>query len=496
MRVIVIGGYGSFGRRITSRILKIPGIKVIICGRNAFKAKELFPSCQYSKLDIFEPNLEMKIKELKGDLLIHTAGPFDECEGYRVAKACIAASCNYIDLSDNRQYVNGMHHLLDSSAKAAGCTVISGASTTPGLTSSVIHSFALHNQLSSVDIRISAANSSMPGEATVKSILSYCGKPIKIVVNKKDVYITAWQYPSLSTIPGLSERRLCSDVDIPDSDSDYTRDLENFRFRAGVENRFSMLGLAALALARRFNFISSQLLCNQSKFLLELIKALRNRWIKSESSTDGGMVVTMQGRAQHDNNITATVTWGIVASESAGPEIPCTPAVILTRKFAEIHATKTHKHASLSPGASACTGHFNLKEFMEELTEDEWTREHVNEYVQYQYCRTGKRECVVMCVFMSACMSVCTRVCVCMCGGCCRSGFWLSVIEMRRYKQTNCFFVLLSLYSFFYVCIVYMCTIQVTVCIPALYRGLNRHKISRVSHLTKHHHADSVTQFL
>jgi hypothetical protein len=57
---------------------------------------------------------------------------------FSVARSCIAAGANYVDLADNRAWVCGVaaDASLDAAARAAGVAVIAGASTVPGLSRS------------------------------------------------------------------------------------------------------------------------------------------------------------------------------------------------------------------------------------------------------------------------------------------------------------------------------------------------------------------------
>ena len=43
LRVLVVGGYGNFGTRITAGLLRIGGIEVVVVGRNAARAKRVAP---------------------------------------------------------------------------------------------------------------------------------------------------------------------------------------------------------------------------------------------------------------------------------------------------------------------------------------------------------------------------------------------------------------------------------------------------------------------
>ena len=164
-------------------------------------------------------------------------GPFDDKEQYNVAKACIYASrngqvCNYIDLADDSDYVRNIAS-LNTEAVHAGCVLLSGASTTPAVTSAVVEYFspgyfgvdarlrpvdtpALINRLDHLEVNLSVANSAMPGEGTVKSILSYCGKSIQGLYNGSLQEIYGWYRLTPTSFFGIPSSRLCSDVHVPD----------------------------------------------------------------------------------------------------------------------------------------------------------------------------------------------------------------------------------------------------------------------------------------
>lgn len=131
MKVLVIGGYGAFGARIVRRLKRIRNLEVITAGRNPVKADVC--------LDVkHDESMIKQFSELKPHLVIHTAGPFESSEGYSVAKACLSTSntahkCHYLDLADCTEYVMGFG-VLDAEARKKGCLLITGASTTPAIT--------------------------------------------------------------------------------------------------------------------------------------------------------------------------------------------------------------------------------------------------------------------------------------------------------------------------------------------------------------------------
>ena len=135
-RILVIGGYGGFGARLARR-LAAAGHSVTVAGRSAEKARAFatrLPNAEGVAADR-ETDLAALLAAQWPDLVIDAAGPFQE-SGYGVPEACIAAGIPYLDLADARGFVTGIG-ALDEAARAAGVTVIAGASTAPALTGAV-----------------------------------------------------------------------------------------------------------------------------------------------------------------------------------------------------------------------------------------------------------------------------------------------------------------------------------------------------------------------
>ncbi len=115
--VLILGGYGFFGKRIGAALAQEPDIRVLIAGRHLDKARSaarelgLAPE-QALQLDAQLPQLAAELSSHGIDTVIHTAGPF-QGQGYEVARAAIAAGANYIDLADGRDFVAGIADLND-----------------------------------------------------------------------------------------------------------------------------------------------------------------------------------------------------------------------------------------------------------------------------------------------------------------------------------------------------------------------------------------------
>ena len=184
-RILVIGGYGFFGRRLVERLSLRPGLQVIAAGRSTSQGRALVESLRKAALsgvsnatlDVSAPDFASQLAALKPHVVVHASGPF-QGQQYHVAQACISVGAHYIDLADGREFVSGIT-VLDSEAPAAGLAVISGASSVPALSSAVAdhltHGMA---RVHSIDIGISPGNRTERGLSTIQAILSYCGKPL------------------------------------------------------------------------------------------------------------------------------------------------------------------------------------------------------------------------------------------------------------------------------------------------------------------------------
>lgn len=86
--ILVLGGYGNFGKRISEQLVKA-GIDIIIVGRNKKKAKKVAIELGVKAIT-FDVNemLAKYLKIIKPKIVINTCGPFQNAN-YSVANCCI-----------------------------------------------------------------------------------------------------------------------------------------------------------------------------------------------------------------------------------------------------------------------------------------------------------------------------------------------------------------------------------------------------------------------
>jgi hypothetical protein len=346
--VLVVGGAGAFGSRLVVGLIAATAFDVIIAGRDLRRAEGLAAA--------FEPGraraMRLDTKTVSADdlrasgafVVVDAAGPF-QGSNYRLARASIEAGLHYVDLADARDFVAGFG-ALDTAARAAGVVALTGASSTPALSHAALDRLTEDwRQIGTIEIAISPGNRNSPrGLSVIRAILSYAGKPVRVLAGGEWTRQTGWGWPVRRDMPGLGKRWL-SLCETPDLDLVPARfaPREATIFRAGLELSVMHLGLFAAGLLVRARLLSSLTpFASAFRWLAERLKGL--------GSDRGGMLVEAAGIDAAGMPVRAT--WSLVAEAGDGPFVPTLPALAVLRALAD---------GSLSrPGAGPCVGVLNL----------------------------------------------------------------------------------------------------------------------------------------
>jgi saccharopine dehydrogenase-like NADP-dependent oxidoreductase len=353
--VLILGGYGFFGRRIAAALASTSTARVLVAGRSleqagaAASALEL-PGDQAVAIDARDTSLARTLRQLRVDLVVHTAGPF-QGQDYTVARAAIEAGCHYVDLADGRQFVSGIVALAPL-ALAQNVSVIGGASTVPALSSAVVDRYRpKFERLDSIEIGISSG-ARAPGLATLRGVFSYGGKPIRYRRNGSEVTTYGWLNLRRHEFPKPLGRRWLGSCDVPDLDLFPQRypEVRTVSFQAGFGSDAGHLvvwGLAGLVKAGIFNSLTG---------FAQPLNTL-SRWIEPMVSDQGGMFVTLDGQGLDGRPL--SITWNLLVGRNHGPHIPCAAAIALARKMAS--------GVRFPAGAAPCLGLLSVEEFLEPL---------------------------------------------------------------------------------------------------------------------------------
>ncbi|WP_148337830.1 saccharopine dehydrogenase family protein [Aquicella siphonis] len=354
-QVLILGGYGNFGKLISIALAKAH-IPIIISGRHANRAEQLASeiSAAYAGAQVeaasfdVAAELDANLKKYHPAVVINTCGPFQTAD-YSVAQACIRNQSHYIDLADAREFVNGITS-LNTPAKANDVIVISGASTVPGLSSAVMEKYKdRFKVIESLTYGISPGAKAPRGLATTQGILTYLGKPLKPVRGQTHPRY-GWQDLYRQNYPQLGKRWMAN-IDIPDLDIFPEKyGIQSIRFSAGMESSILHLSMWALSWLVRLGLPIN--LSAHARGLLSLSSAFD--WT---GTADGGMHMIIKGKTPQGEDL--ILQWFLIAKNADGPQIPCVPAILLTKK---ILAGELR-----SSGAYTCTGWITLDECLREL---------------------------------------------------------------------------------------------------------------------------------
>jgi hypothetical protein len=348
-RVIVLGGFGNFGARICRRLSSESGIDIVCTGR---QIRDHVPAgVRSAQLDTEVASFSHDLAELKPDIVIHCAGPF-QGQDYRVAEAALRAGAHYLDLADGRAFVMQFAAALDGRADAARRAAITGASTLPALSSAVIDQLRSgFVRLESIEIAIAPGQHAPRGTATMAAVLGYAGRPFAWWV--KGQWRRAFGWQELARLQFPFGRRWAAACDVPDLEllPQHYPGVQTVTFRAALEVPLQHFALWSLAGLRRL------------KIPLPLTRwaAALNRvggWLDRFGSDCGGMRVDVAGETADGQ--CQRRSWVLTAKGNHGPEIPCMAAVLLVLKLV--------RGEPVPLGARPCVGLLSLTEFESEFS--------------------------------------------------------------------------------------------------------------------------------
>lgn len=353
--MLVLGGYGNFGARICRALSGDPSIELLIGGRDLSRALALANAvgggAQGIVIDLGAPGFAQALQALGVQLVIHSAGPFQQ-QDYAVAVAAAQAGAHYIDLADGRRFVCDFGGALDARFREIGRMAISGASTVPALSSAVVdHLCAGWQQIDAIDICIAPAQTAPRGQATLAAVLHYCGEPIDVWAQGRWQTQLGWTHPESVSFARMRPRKgaLC---DVPDLElfPQHYGVAQRVMFRAALEVGLAQRGLAMLAALRSTGLIARP--TRLAGFLNSAARAL-DVW----GTSTGGMVVRVDGIDATHRHVARA--WHVTAANDHGPEIPCMASIQLARKLA--------RGESMPTGAYACMGRLRLADFEPEF---------------------------------------------------------------------------------------------------------------------------------
>ena len=325
MKILILGGYGTFGGRLAHLLAEDERLTLCLAGRSIQKAKifcEGLPSGAQKVPVLFDrnANAEAQIRELNPDLVVDAMGPFQVygAEPYRVVKACLAIEVDYMDLADGSDFVKEIRQ-FDQEAKAKDLYVLSGVSSFPVLTAAVVRKLSPDMIcVNSIKGGIAPSPYAGVGLNVIRAITSYAGRPIPLIRNGKPATGYALTETMRYTIcpPGSLplNNTLFSLVDVPDLKilPDLWRELDSIWLGAGPVPEVLHRMLIGLSWLVRWRILPSLLpFASLFHFVINIL-----RW----GDHRGGMFVSVEGINQGGESIERS--WHLLAEGGDGPFIP------------------------------------------------------------------------------------------------------------------------------------------------------------------------------
>lgn len=347
--VTVLGGCGIFGGRIAEALARDADCRVRVAGRDetaggnfAHRIGAEFRSCAADDRDSLRRAIE------GSRVVVHAAGPFQGAD-YRVAEVCLEQGAHYLDLADAREFVAGIGTLHDAAA-ARGLLLVSGVSSTPGITGALVE--RMRPEFAEIDLiqtALSPGNQNPRGAATVGAVLSYLNRKIRVWEEGAWVNRPGWGDSRRFEFPAPVGRRRVYNCDVPE--------LELFPEHFGARTVRFYAGLELDAL----NFLLS--VCGSFAELFGFDLTRRRRLFLNLSlmlypfgSKNGSLAVWVRGKDHA--GLPRERRLAIVTSYD-GPATPSSAAIVLARKILAAGPPRV--------GAFPCLGFFTAEEIFAHL---------------------------------------------------------------------------------------------------------------------------------
>ena len=227
LRLLVIGGYGTFGGRLAELLCREKRISLVIAGRSKSAALSfchaLPPGASREALTVDrDGDVARRIEKVNPDIVVDASGPFQSYgkDPYRVVKAALATRTHYLDLADSPDFLRGIRQ-FDATAKEKELVVLSGVSSFPVLSAAMVRDLATDfARIDSITGGIAPSPYAGVGYNVIRALAGYAGKGIPVRRQGREQTARALRETRRFTIapPGeipLSPRTF-SLVDVPD----------------------------------------------------------------------------------------------------------------------------------------------------------------------------------------------------------------------------------------------------------------------------------------
>lgn len=356
LRVLILGGYGTFGGRLAQLLADEPRLTLVIAGRSLEQARAFCARLQ-SRAELVpqgfdrDADVAAQLGRLKPDVIVDASGPFQSygADPYRVVRAALALGIDYLDLADASGFVADIGQ-FDAQARARGVFVLAGVSSFPVLTAAVARELGAGMEAASITAGIAPSPYAGVGLNVIRAIAGYAGKPIELLrAGKRAVGygLTETRRRTIAPPGRLPLRHLrFSLVDVPDLRvlPKLWPSLQSVWMGAGPVPEILHRALNACAWLVRLKLLPSL------TPLATLMHRATNtvRWGEHR----GGMFVAIAGSRDGQR---IERSWHLLAEGDDGPFIPSMAAQAIIRRCLDGRRPQ--------PGARPATGDLELADY-------------------------------------------------------------------------------------------------------------------------------------
>ena len=336
LKILIVGGYGTFGGRLVELLQDEASLTLIIAGRSLEKAASYCQRRRNGKAHLIPTAFDrtgdflLQLTQLQPDIVVDASGPFQNYSEnpYALIQACIDRKIHYLDLADSTDFVTGIS-AYDQKAITAGVFILSGVSSFPVLTAAMARTLAVDmSRVKSIRGGIAPSPYAGVGGNVIRAIAGYAGQKMILTHAGK----TEAAYPLTETMRYTIapsgylplKNTLFSLVDVPDLKvlARLWPDAETIWMGAGPVPEILHRLLIALSWLVRLGAVRTLLpLAGLMEWVIQ-----RARWGENR----GGMFVEMKGEDLEGRTITRS--WHLLAEGSDGPMIPSMAAESIIRR--------------------------------------------------------------------------------------------------------------------------------------------------------------------
>lgn len=199
-KILIIGGYGQVGSIIVEYLAPLFPDRIVIAGRNRWKAKRAAQKVGYGAescaIDILSSERFISLDGI-GFVLVC----LDQSD-IKFAEYCIACGVCYLDISANFSFLSKLDK-LDSLAKQAGVTLLLSVGLSPGLTN-LLADYAMKQMKSvrRIDILIELGLGDRHGQAAIQWMLDNVGSEFEVRENGLLTHVKSFGESRNLKLPG------------------------------------------------------------------------------------------------------------------------------------------------------------------------------------------------------------------------------------------------------------------------------------------------------